>query len=214
LPESLTRKKNAANLPGGGRLQIGMVAGFKSEYPAGLNRDPQPVLPVAKRNHGPTCGVARSYGSQSVLRSRGFPMSNGPWSFKQRDVTRALKAVRAAGERVIEIKPDGTLVLATPPEKVDLEEVGGRRRAWAPRRSQRPSKLAAHQSIESWSLPRKKEAPVASELGTTKLFLGALKFPTNAATVLRPPASIARVGRATPGKTGRQVASPGPCLTR
>jgi hypothetical protein len=40
LPESLTRKKNAANLPGGGRLQIGMVAGFKSEYPAGLNRDP------------------------------------------------------------------------------------------------------------------------------------------------------------------------------
>jgi len=41
LPESLTRKKNAANLSTGGRLQIGMVAGFKSEYPAGLNRDPQ-----------------------------------------------------------------------------------------------------------------------------------------------------------------------------
>jgi len=40
LPESLTRKKNAANLSTGGRLQIGMVAGFKSEYPAGLNRDP------------------------------------------------------------------------------------------------------------------------------------------------------------------------------
>jgi hypothetical protein len=50
MPESLTRRKNAANRyrwpasnRNGGRLQIGTPAGFKSEYPAGINRNPQPM---------------------------------------------------------------------------------------------------------------------------------------------------------------------------
>jgi len=56
MPELLTRREVAAD-PGplagfkserwpasnriGGRHQIGMVAGFASEYPAGFNRNPQ-----------------------------------------------------------------------------------------------------------------------------------------------------------------------------
>jgi len=94
-------------------------------------------------------------------------MSNGPWSFKQRDVTRALKPVRAAGERVIEIKPDGTLVLATPPEKADLEEVGGKAKGMGPSEIAKVLKIGRASVYQSWSLPRKKEATVASELGTT-----------------------------------------------
>jgi hypothetical protein len=42
LPESLTRKKMPPNLSTGGRLQIGTVAGFTSEYPAGFSRNPHP----------------------------------------------------------------------------------------------------------------------------------------------------------------------------
>jgi len=42
LPESLTRKKNAANLSTGGRLQIGMVAGFSSELWPASNRYTRP----------------------------------------------------------------------------------------------------------------------------------------------------------------------------
>ena len=56
MPESLTRKKRrqpTARVAGlksewwpdlfrnGGRLQIGIPAGFTSEHPAGLNRNPQ-----------------------------------------------------------------------------------------------------------------------------------------------------------------------------
>jgi hypothetical protein len=56
MPESLTRRKNAANRyqvagfkserwpdssRNAGRLQIGIPAGFASEYPAGINRNPQ-----------------------------------------------------------------------------------------------------------------------------------------------------------------------------
>ncbi len=56
MPESLTRRKNAANRyqvagfkserwpdssRNAGRLQIGTPAGFASEYPAGINRNPQ-----------------------------------------------------------------------------------------------------------------------------------------------------------------------------
>src|SRR5580704_13244736 len=40
MPESLTRKKNAANHRKGGRLQIGMVAGFISERWPTSNRNP------------------------------------------------------------------------------------------------------------------------------------------------------------------------------
>jgi hypothetical protein len=40
MPESLTRKKNAANHRKGGRLQIGMVAGFISERWPASNRNP------------------------------------------------------------------------------------------------------------------------------------------------------------------------------
>jgi hypothetical protein len=39
MPESLTRKKPPLPLEGG-RLQIGIPAGFMSEHPAGLNRNP------------------------------------------------------------------------------------------------------------------------------------------------------------------------------
>jgi len=39
MPESLTRKKNAANHRKGGRLQIGMVAGFISERWPASNRN-------------------------------------------------------------------------------------------------------------------------------------------------------------------------------
>jgi hypothetical protein len=57
MPESLTRKKRRQPpqkvagfksewwpdlFRNGGRLQIGIPAGFTSEHPAGLNRNPQP----------------------------------------------------------------------------------------------------------------------------------------------------------------------------
>ena len=51
MPESLTRKKcrqphkrRPASNRNGGRLQLGTLAGFKSEYPAGLNRNLQLTL--------------------------------------------------------------------------------------------------------------------------------------------------------------------------
>jgi hypothetical protein len=40
MPESLTRRKTAANPHQGGRLQIGMVAGFISERWPASNRNP------------------------------------------------------------------------------------------------------------------------------------------------------------------------------
>jgi hypothetical protein len=57
MPESLTRKKSPPTTArvaafksewwpdlfrNGGRLQIGIPAGFKSVHPAGLNRNPRP----------------------------------------------------------------------------------------------------------------------------------------------------------------------------
>ena len=35
-------------------------------------------------------------------------MSHGPQKFKRRDVTRALRAVKAAGEKVVRVEVDGT----------------------------------------------------------------------------------------------------------
>ena len=59
MPEGLTQTKTPTSKdPAGfksecrpvsfrnrGRLQIGMMAGFKSEYPAGINRNPQEERP-------------------------------------------------------------------------------------------------------------------------------------------------------------------------
>jgi hypothetical protein len=66
MPESLTRKKRRQPpqkvagfksewwpdlLRNGGRLQIGIPAGFKSVHPAGLNRNPQ-VFPANGSEYG------------------------------------------------------------------------------------------------------------------------------------------------------------------
>ena len=42
-------------------------------------------------------------------------MSRGPQTFRQRDITRALKAIAAAGATVvrIDVRPDGTISVVT-----------------------------------------------------------------------------------------------------
>jgi hypothetical protein len=73
MPQSLTRKKPPPTTTGvagfksewwpdlfrnGGRLQIGILAGFTSEHPAGLNRNPQ--IRIAGRFLNPRRGAALS----------------------------------------------------------------------------------------------------------------------------------------------------------
>jgi len=68
MPEGLTQTKTPTSKnPAGfksecrpvsfrnrGRLQIGTMAGFKSEYPAGINRNPHSVLLFAKHSNNRT----------------------------------------------------------------------------------------------------------------------------------------------------------------
>src|SRR4051812_47928773 len=69
LPESLTRKKCRqprrrwpASNRNGGRLQLGIQAGFKSESMAGLNRNPQRACTAAR--------ILSSYGLSGLIPDR------------------------------------------------------------------------------------------------------------------------------------------------
>jgi hypothetical protein len=57
-------------------------------------------------------------------------MSRGPWTFKQRDVTKAVKAIVAAGVQVerVEIDKAGKIIIVTTAKP--MESAGSARNEW------------------------------------------------------------------------------------
>jgi hypothetical protein len=55
MPELLTQGPSGPRPDG--RLHLGMVAGFKPEYPAGLNRNPHELLTGVRRPAGDETGI-------------------------------------------------------------------------------------------------------------------------------------------------------------